>query len=200
MSYFVAVRLPTVAVADLAVAQSALPLELAAAHPDLRWTPPQNWHLTLAFLGSVSAARLADLEARLVRVALRHSALTLRLAGSGHFGTRVLYVGVRGDVERLSRLADGVSAAARRAKVSVDARPYRPHLTLARLRGTAPLGDLAAALSSYAGPSWQVSQIELMESLPPLAAGLPPSYVSRGQYPLCATPELPRTPGSPLKR
>ena len=62
MTYFVAVRLPGFVVADLATAQSALPPALSAGHPDLRWTPPQNWHLTLAFLGEVSVPRLADLE------------------------------------------------------------------------------------------------------------------------------------------
>lgn len=184
MTYFVAVRLPARVASDLAAAQSALPPELAAAHPALRWVPPQNWHLTLAFLGEVRTARLPDLEERLARVAGRHAPLSLRLAGSGHFGPRVLYVGVSGDVKPLGRLAAGVAAAARRAKVSVDDRPYRPHLTLARLRTAGPLADLVAALSSYDGTTWLVDQIELMESQPPTEAGHPPSYVSRGQYAL----------------
>ena len=182
MSFFVAIRVPAPASADLAAAQASLPRELSAKHPGLRWVPPQNWHLTLAFLGPVPGHRLADLEARLARTAVRHGPLSLRLAGSGHFGTRVLYVGLAGDLEPLGRLAASVAAAARRAKVAVDDRPYRPHLTLARLRGSAPLHDVASALASYAGPTWSVDQIQLMESWPPTAARRSPSYLVVGSY------------------
>jgi 2'-5' RNA ligase len=182
MSYFVAVRVPAPAAAHLAAAHSSLAPELTALHPDLRWTPPQNWHLTLAFLGEVPERRMEDLGQRLARAAARHAPLSLRLHGSGHFGSRVLFVGVAGDVDPLRRLAASVSAAARRAKLSVDDRPYRPHLTLARVRGTAPLVELSDALASYAGPAWRVDQIELMESRPAAEPGLPPSYLTRAQY------------------
>ena len=149
--------------------------------------PPQNWHLTLAFLGSVPDGRRADLEARLARAAARHQPLSLRLSGSGQFGTRVLYVGVAGDVLALGRLAASVAAAARRAKVPVDDRPYRPHLTLARLRAGTSLADLAAALASYEGPVWTADAIDLMESSPG-GPGLPPSYVSRARWRLAGKP------------
>jgi RNA 2',3'-cyclic 3'-phosphodiesterase len=182
MSFFVAVRLPAVATSDLAVAQSALPPQLTAMHPDLRWVPPQNWHLTVTFLGNVPEQRRADLTARLARAAARHPWLSLRLSGAGHFGPRVLFVGVTGDVAPLRGLAASVSAAARRAKVPVDDRPYRPHLTLARVRGTASLRDLAAALASYDGPTWSADAIDLMESRPSAAPGHPPSYVSQARF------------------
>ena len=86
MSLFVAVRLPDVAVADLAATHSALPPELAATRPELRWVPPQNWHLTLAFLGQVGTERMADLETRLARAAGRRGPLTLWLAGPATSG------------------------------------------------------------------------------------------------------------------
>jgi 2'-5' RNA ligase len=184
MSLFVALRLPDAVVADLAAAHSALPPELAAGYPGLRWVPPQNWHITVAFLGDAGAGRVADLETRLARAAARHSPMTLSLSGSGHFGSRVLYVGVAGDRPALERLADSVSAAARRAKVVVDDRPYRPHLTLARLRGPAPLRELAEPLADYAGPAWVADSIELMRSTPPTGAGQSPRYAQQGTFPL----------------
>jgi 2'-5' RNA ligase len=188
MSLFVALRLPADIASDLAAVHSALDPELTAAHPDLRWVPPQNWHLTLAFLGSVPEVRRADLETRLARAASRHRPLSLRLSGSGHFGSRVLYVGVAGDVLSLSRLAASVAAAARRAKVPVDERSYRPHLTLARVRGTTSLADLAATLASYDGPVWTAVAIDLMESSPAGGPGLPPSYASRARFALAGKP------------
>jgi 2'-5' RNA ligase len=176
MSLFVALRLPDAVVADLAAAHSALPPQLAAGYPGLRWVPPQNWHVTVTFLGNVSEGRVADLETRLARAAARHSPMTLSLVGSGHFGSRVLYIGVAGDRPGLERLAASVSAAARRAKVALDERPYRPHLTLARLRGPTSLRDLAEPLADDPGPAWVADTIELMESTPPTGAGQSPRY------------------------
>jgi 2'-5' RNA ligase len=184
MSLFVALRLPDAVVADLAAAHSAIPPELAAGYPGLHWVPPQNWHVTVAFLGNVAEARVADLETRLARAGGRHSPMTLSLHGSGHFGSRVLYVGVTGDRPALERLAASVSAAARRAKVTVDDRPYRPHLTLARLRGPTSLRDLAEPLADYAGPAWVADSFALMESTPPAGAGLSPRYAVQRTFAL----------------
>jgi 2'-5' RNA ligase len=184
MSLFVALRLPDAVVADLAAAHSALPPELAAGYPGLRWVPPQNWHVTVAFLGDLAPGRLADLETRLARAAGRHSPMTLSLGGSGHFGSRVLYVGVGGDRVALERVAASVSAAARRAKVAVEERPYRPHLTLARWRGPTSLHALAEPLADYAGPAWLAGSVDLMESTPLAGPGQSPRYAVKGTFAL----------------
>jgi 2'-5' RNA ligase len=135
----------------------------------LRWTHPMKWHLTLAFLGETSQEQLPDLERRLARAAARHPALTLELTGGGRFGDRVLYTKIDGDHERLGRLAASVNAAARRAGLSLEQRPYRPHLTLARGRPGCDLRPLAAMLDGYQGPPWTSTEIHLVRST--LAAG-----------------------------
>jgi 2'-5' RNA ligase len=66
-----------------------------AAHPDLRWTPAAQWHLTLAFLGEVDEGVLPELVERLARAARRHPPVSLALAGGGRFGDRVLWTRVR---------------------------------------------------------------------------------------------------------
>jgi 2'-5' RNA ligase len=60
--------------------------------------------------------------------------MELALAGGGHFGGRTLWTGVQGDRDRLGRLAESVNSVARRCHIKVDERPFRPHLTLARVR------------------------------------------------------------------
>jgi 2'-5' RNA ligase len=100
----------------------------------LRWVRPENWHITLAFLGGVQESRLPELRERLARAAARAVPMERSLAGAGHFGGRALWVGVRGDRDRLGRLAESLSAAARRSHIAMEDRPYRPHLTLARAR------------------------------------------------------------------
>ena len=68
---------------------------IRAAHPDLRWTPAAQWHLTLAFLGEVDEAVLPDLTERLARAARRHRPVSLALNGGGRFGDRVLWTRVQ---------------------------------------------------------------------------------------------------------
>jgi RNA 2',3'-cyclic 3'-phosphodiesterase len=158
---FVALEAPGQVVADLAAAVE----RVRADHPHLRWVPPDRWHLTLAFLGSVDAGRVDELRVRLARAALRHRPVPLELAGAGRFGGRVLWVGLRGGVADVARLAASVAAGCRRAGVPVEDRPYRPHLTVARGRdrGT-DLRPAVAALAEYAGPRWTAAEVHLVRS------------------------------------
>lgn len=131
----------------------------------VRWVRPDAWHLTLTFLGAVEPRRITDLEARLGRAAGRAAPLSLRLAGAGRFGRHVLWTGVDGDRDGVRRLAAATGAAARRAGIDVDDRPYRPHLTLARgADGSTDLRALAAALADLASPPWTADELHLVQS------------------------------------
>jgi 2'-5' RNA ligase len=151
--------------------------DVRAQESGLRWVASDSWHLTLAFLGEVDEAQLADVRVRLAEAVGRHSSLSLHFAGGGRFGDRVLYTRVEGDRLPLSELAGSVTAAGLRSGLDVDDRPYLPHLTLARSGGGVDLRPLVASLASYAGPVWTADRVQLMESRRPDGAGLPPSYV-----------------------
>jgi 2'-5' RNA ligase len=118
----------------------------------------------LTFLGEVPDDVLPDLRQRLARAAERHPALELRFRGGGRFGSRVLVTKLDGDREPLRRLAAATSAAARRAGLTVEDRPYRPHLTLARSDGVTDLRPLVAALEAFDGVPWQADRLELVRS------------------------------------
>jgi 2'-5' RNA ligase len=157
---FVALVPPDDALAELAAAVAVLPHE-----PRLRWSPRGQWHLTLAFLGEVDELARDRLAERLARAARRHAPVELALAGGGRFGDRVLWAGVDGDRAGLRLLAGSVRAAARRAGLPVDDRPYRPHLTLARARPPEPdLRPLAGALRGFVGRAWAVSALHMVRS------------------------------------
>lgn len=161
---------------------------LRRARPDLRWAPPEAWHLTLAFLGEVPSAGQAVVSRRLAGPAARHAPVRLVCAGAGTFGparaARVLWVGLDGERDRLGALARSVAAAARRAGVEVEPRPFRPHLTLARAARPLPVEDLLAALAGYAGPPWTADRLHLVRSHPPPGAGRPPRYETVRTWPL----------------
>ena len=159
MRLFVAVYPSQEALADLAAA-------LPPIAPPWRLTPVEQWHVTLAFLGNVEPGEVSELQERLVRVAARTDPFSLALVGGRSIGRGLLVARVAGDVDALRRLAERVTAAARRAGVPVEERRYRPHLTLARTRAAAAAPDL----SGYTGPSWPVRQAVLVRSFlgPPL--------------------------------
>jgi RNA 2',3'-cyclic 3'-phosphodiesterase len=157
---FVALTLPVEVVQELRAATEPL----RAEHPALRWTLPEQWHLTLAFLGEVDDRARADLAQRLARAATRAPPLSLALGGAGRFGDRVLWTRVSGDTDGLRRLAASVRAAAGRAGLRIEDRPYRPHLTLARAGGDVDLRGLVTALTGFSGSSWRAERLHLVRS------------------------------------
>ncbi|MBE1876490.1 RNA 2',3'-cyclic phosphodiesterase [Myceligenerans pegani] len=98
-----------------------------------RWVPRENRHVTLSFYADVPEGAVDDLVEELAGVAGKHGPLDLRLRGAGSFGSRVLWIGVDGDVGTLRDLAEDCLAASPR-EVPEDVKPHRPHLTIARAR------------------------------------------------------------------
>ena len=123
---FAALEVP----ADLA--EDLIPRQYGLA--GARWRPADTLHITLRFYGDLAESQAADLDAELARV--RSAPFELELAGVGAFGEghqlHALWAGVK-DSEPLRVLAGRCESAARRARVKIEARAYRPHVTLAYL-------------------------------------------------------------------
>jgi 2'-5' RNA ligase len=175
---FVAVVPPEHAVAHLT---AALPDRAAVRDGRARWTHSADWHLTLAFLGWVRPDGVAAVE-RAVAAGVADApdaAPELAFGGAGHFGRRVLWIGVTGDVAGLSRLSIAVRASLARDGITFDPKPLHPHLTLARGDGLRVPTDLR----TYAGPSWAAGEVLLMRSTPGRAA---PRYAAVAHWPVVA--------------
>lgn len=144
--------------------------------PGLRWTARRNWHVTLAFLAAVPTARVEAAVAELAEAARIAQPFVLRPTGAGAFPrpgrAGVVWAGVDGastdDAQTLTRLAKHVRIGLRRAHLRPDRTPFRPHVTLARLR---PAADVTRIVQHLAGeedrlsaPSWMVSDLQLVES------------------------------------
>lgn len=136
----------------------------------LRWVSPDQWHLTLAFYGEVAEPKAEKLLEGLTRAAERSAPFGVRLATAGTFPrqatkARVLWIGLDGEVDSLRRAADRCAGAGRRARIAMEDRAFRPHLTLARSRRDAvDVADLVHRLSSYTSPWWQVTSLRLVRS------------------------------------
>ena len=159
-----------VAVSPPAEELRALDAALGARDESLRWVPPEQWHLTLVFCGEVAPTVVPELTERLARGVARTPAFEIHLAAAGAFPrqaarARVLWVGLGGDVDTLTRLAERCSAAARRSGIAVEDRALRPHLTVARARrDTVDVRPQVQQLSSYAGAPWRVDSVRLVHS------------------------------------
>ncbi len=121
-----------------------------ASVPDaaIRWVKRDAMHLTLRFLGEVEGERLADVTEAMA--ALDGSGpVQLRMAQVGAFGgrrPRVIWVGLAEDdgLRRLRGARRLLDDALQAAGVEAEAGPYRPHLTLGRVRRQATKPELAA--------------------------------------------------------
>jgi len=158
---FVAIALPERASAALETAQDRLP-------PDIPRPAADNLHLTLAFLGELREPDLAEVDLALRQ--LRAAPFTLRLSGVGVFGgarPRVVWAGFA-PCPALNRLQAAVMRAARGAGLDLAARRFVPHVTLARLPGTAPAGAaLERWIAGHAGldgPEFTVKSFGLWQS------------------------------------
>ncbi|WP_128375023.1 RNA 2',3'-cyclic phosphodiesterase [Streptomyces cavernae] len=188
MRLFAALLPPPDISADLASAVGEL-RKLPGAEA-LTWTGRPGWHFTLAFYGEVAEETVPELSERLARAARRTEVFPLLVQGGGAFGQgHALWVGANGEVESMRLLADRAEAAGRRAGLTMqEHRRYRPHLTLARGRGSVDLGPYVAALDSFASRTWEVAELVLVRSHLPRSgiAGEQPRYEPVGTWALGA--------------
>jgi 2'-5' RNA ligase len=136
----------------------------------VRPVPVELWHITVAFLGDVPEAQVADARQAVLVAAAGADPCQIRVDGGGHFGrgrSTTVWAGIAGDLRGLAALSDEVRTALRNAGVEYDQRPFQPHLTLARpgdRMSPTRIADDIQALGSYHGPSWTVRDLCLMRS------------------------------------
>ncbi len=104
----------------------------------VRWLPAENWHVTLVFLGTLAERPVAVLIEALEQAFPHFDGIACRTRGALFLPSasrpRVFAVGLDSDggLERTAaRAAETVDAAG----LTRDERPFRAHLTLARLKG-----------------------------------------------------------------
>lgn len=133
-----------------------------------RWTQPEQWHVTLAFLEHVPDRALDGLVERLTRAARKRAPMQAHVTGGGafpHVGrAKVLYAALDTDQVELSRAATGARAAASKAGINVDGQRFRPHVTLARMNRPVEATKWVRLLDAYSGPAWTVDELALVAS------------------------------------
>ena len=101
-----------------------------------RWIPPENYHVTLRFIGEVPAWRAEEIDSALA--GLRAPSFDLQLSGVGTFEkggkVRALWIGVDRH-PALDRLQSKIETALQRAGLDPERKRFTPHVTIARVDG-----------------------------------------------------------------
>lgn len=167
MRLFLAINFP--AVVRREIANATAPLRECA--PELGWTAEDRLHLTLKFLGEQPESRVDALASALAKTAIQHRELLMTVAGVGAFPNfrraRVVWMGVSQD-PRLELLHHDVEVAYDALGCELEGRPFRPHLTLARVRDPLPVERMRAlwreAKRIHYTTEFIVRSVELMQS------------------------------------
>ncbi len=114
-----------------------LSARLGAGQRMWRWVEPDDAHVTLAFLGDVPLARVAEISAHLEVVMTKTPAIAVQTSGVSAFGgvrTRALVLTLVDPEARLPACAASLVSELGALGLALEERPYRAHLTLARPR------------------------------------------------------------------
>ncbi|MBC7743388.1 MAG: RNA 2',3'-cyclic phosphodiesterase [Bdellovibrionaceae bacterium] len=132
---------------------------------DLSWTPPDNYHVTLVFLGQTEESEIASITEKMQAVAEKHAPFKLKLRGLDGFPSlmqaRVLYL----DVQRSQNILN-LQGDLEQALQAVDRHEagYVPHLTIARLRNPKSCRDLVSPFVHIDLGKQEVCEIVLFSS------------------------------------
>ncbi len=151
--------------------------------PGARWIDPENYHLTLRFIGDIDDALAREVTSLLGKV--RRADFELRLDGLSSFGGRKprAVVATVAPSPAIMELQAEVERLMQRVGLEPEGRKFTPHVTLARLRD-ASSRDVAEYLSSrgaFRSPAFNVSRFVLMSSRASVGGG---PYVVEAAYPL----------------
>ncbi|MDH5364858.1 MAG: RNA 2',3'-cyclic phosphodiesterase, partial [Dehalococcoidia bacterium] len=168
---FIAIELPEEAKEGLARLKKELERD---EHKFVKWVEPRGIHLTLKFLGNIPSKQVAEITEAIEGAAQRISPFHLEIGGLGAFPSlrqaRVFWVGIGGEVEKLSRLQQNIDYALAAQGFAKEERSFVPHLTLARIRqGASPLerrsfGELVGSTIFEDKYDVKVESISLMRS------------------------------------
>ena len=174
MRLFAGIALAEAVVRELEAVVARLRAAIAHAGGRLRWTAPDTWHITLQFLGNATPGQFDCLLKALAEV--RSAPVPVALGPLGWLDrTGVLYADVEA-APALTALALWIAEATSPCGFAADARPFHPHITLAREAGTgerkprrAGRSELSRGLATRAGamppfPRFSAGEFLLYES------------------------------------
>lgn len=137
---------------------------------DVKWVCVNNMHLTLKFLGKTPQKVLPKIQEYLFNVVLSYNPFYIRIYTTGVFPNRkyprVIWIGVE-DSDMLKRLHEDIDNTMVSLGFKKEQRPFKPHLTLGRVRSRKGIMHLVHDLDMFKDKDFgniHVKKIKLMKS------------------------------------
>ena len=135
------------------------------------WVPPTNIHFTILFLGAVFESQTVALAAAMDGIARAYLPQILEVKGIGAFGRssspRIIWAGLTGNLQPLLALQTEIVTAAKKTAIYPDAKPFKPHITIGRLRSSRQAQELLHAIEPYRDTAFgalEIKSVRLMKS------------------------------------
>lgn len=163
---------------------SAFQQELKKLRLDAKWVNPKSIHLTVKFLGETPVSSLKEIEKKIEEIAKRHSSFSVAIDTFGIFpnlrSPRVLWVGSKEGTPEGDSFAQTLEETLEALGFKKEERPFKPHLTLARLRSLLNEKALSEFAEKYELPWKEIlpcqTLIHYQSTLTPKGALYEPLY------------------------
>ncbi len=160
MRAFLAIRLANSVREQISILQRSL----AAIRGDVKWVDPENLHLTLRFFGEIEPTDGERIIEALRHVVSAHATFSFRVAGWGAFPDarrpRVFWVGIDQGEENLIHLQADVERLLVSLGYPGEDKPFRPHITVGRVRSLGGIGRIQEILAGSCETSFGVTAVE----------------------------------------
>ena len=164
---FVAIEIPEAIQTLLTSIQEELRKDIRGTS----WVKRGNIHLTLKFLGDVAPNRISTIKNVIEQVVGTRSPFSMEIGGIGVFPNltrpRIIWAGVKTGADEVTAIAREINIGLSRHGFERDEKPFRPHLTLARLKrriDLKPLVDVFQQYDTINGATMLVNQIRVIQS------------------------------------
>ena len=168
---FIAIELPAELKNELTVLEAQLKKN---SPPVVKWVDPNSIHITLKFLGEIATDSIDEVMLAIEEAVQGIAPFELEVRELGAFPSldraQVIWVGVKGELEKIAQLQKNIEANAEQLGFSRESRAFSPHLTLGRLRDEARpndrqrLGKLLTNTTFTALHNVNVNAVNLMKS------------------------------------
>jgi RNA 2',3'-cyclic 3'-phosphodiesterase len=139
---------------------------------EVRWVKPQGIHITVVFMGDVREEDVAHIGNEVGKVCSEFAPFHASLKGMGCFpntrNPRVIWIGLEGEIERMSNFREDLQRRLVPFGVKVEKRGFNPHLTLGRFkkpsRGETEIGELIHKHKDLTSPVCALHELVLFKS------------------------------------